>query len=70
MRRMVQEIPQWDGVQYNIIIWVEKNHKQDLCAIANTHCTWARGTLFPVVLLCQFSGFWWEIGSGVTYLRI
>ncbi len=25
---------------------------------------------FPVVLLCQFFGFWWEIGFGVTYLRI
>jgi hypothetical protein len=25
---------------------------------------------FPVVLLCQFFGFWREIGFGVTYLRI
>ncbi len=25
---------------------------------------------FPVVLLCQFFGFWQEIGFGVTYLRI
>ncbi len=25
---------------------------------------------FPVVLLCQFFGFWWEIGFGVTYLHI
>jgi hypothetical protein len=25
---------------------------------------------FSVVLLCQFFGFWWEIGFGVTYLRI
>ncbi len=28
-------------------------------------------TFFPVVvLLCQFFGFWREIGFGVTYLRI
>jgi hypothetical protein len=26
--------------------------------------------LFPVVLLCQFFGFWREIGFGVTYLLI
>jgi hypothetical protein len=26
--------------------------------------------LFPFVLLCQFFGFWKEIGFGVTYLRI
>ncbi len=26
--------------------------------------------LFPVVLLCQFFGFGWETGFGVTYLRI
>ncbi len=25
---------------------------------------------FPVVVLCQFFGFWREIGFGVTYLRI
>jgi hypothetical protein len=25
---------------------------------------------FPVVLLCQFFGFWREIGFGVKYLRI
>jgi hypothetical protein len=25
---------------------------------------------FPVVLLCQFFGFWWEIGFGVTCLHI
>ncbi len=25
---------------------------------------------FPVVLLCQFFGFWWEIGFGVNYLHI
>jgi hypothetical protein len=25
---------------------------------------------FPDVLLCQFFGFWREIGFGVTYLRI
>jgi hypothetical protein len=25
---------------------------------------------FPVVLLCQFFGFWQEICFGVTYLRI
>jgi hypothetical protein len=25
---------------------------------------------FPVVLLCQFFGFWREIGFGVTYLCI
>ncbi len=25
---------------------------------------------FPVVLLCQFFGFWWEIGFGITYLRM
>jgi hypothetical protein len=31
---------------------------------------WAGGTFFPVVLLCQFFGFWWEIGFGVTYLCI
>jgi hypothetical protein len=32
----------------------------------------ARGLeeLFSVVLLCQFFGFWQEIGFGVTYLRI
>ncbi len=32
----------------------------------------ARGLeeLFPVVLLCQFFGFWRDIGFGVTYLRI
>jgi hypothetical protein len=24
---------------------------------------------FPVVLLCQFFGFWQKIGFGVTYLR-
>ena len=32
----------------------------------------ARGLeeLFTVVLLCQFFGFWWEIGFGVTYLSI
>jgi hypothetical protein len=31
---------------------------------------WAGGTIFPVVLLCQFFGFWQEIGFGDTYLRI
>jgi hypothetical protein len=36
-----------------------------------TCCAWAGRTFFPVVLLCQFFGFWWEIlGFGVTYLRI
>ena len=35
-----------------------------------TCCAWAGGTFFPVVLLCQFFGFWREIGFGVTYLRI
>ncbi len=35
-----------------------------------THCAWAGGTFFPGVLLCQFFGFWREIGFGVTYLRI
>jgi hypothetical protein len=25
---------------------------------------------FPVVLLCQFFGFWQEIDFGVTYLHI
>ncbi len=35
-----------------------------------TCCVWAGVTFFPVVLLCQFFGFWWEIGFGVTYLRI
>ncbi len=34
----------------------------------NTRCTWAGGTFFPVVLLCQFF-FWWEIGFGFTYQR-
>jgi hypothetical protein len=32
----------------------------------------ARGLVelfFPVVLLCQFIGFWREIGFGVTYSR-
>jgi hypothetical protein len=32
-----------------------------------TCCAWAGGTFFPVVLLCQFFGFWWEIGFGVNY---
>ena len=36
----------------------------------NTCCEWAGGTFFPVVLLCQFFGFWQEIGFGVTYLHI
>ncbi len=36
----------------------------------NTRFTWAGGTFFLVVLLCQFFGFWWEIGLCVTYLRI
>jgi hypothetical protein len=35
-----------------------------------SRCAWAGGTYFPVVLLCQFFGFWREIGFGVTYLRI
>ncbi len=35
-----------------------------------TCCVLAGGTVFPVVLLCQFFGFWQEIGFGVTYLRI
>jgi hypothetical protein len=35
-----------------------------------TRCAWAGGTFVPVVLLCQFFGFWREIGFGVTYLRI
>jgi hypothetical protein len=35
-----------------------------------TCCAWAGVTFFPVVLLCQFFGFWREIGFGVTYLRI
>ncbi len=35
-----------------------------------TRCAWAGGTFFPVVLLCQFFGFWQKIGFGVTYLRI
>ncbi len=29
---------------------------------------WAGGIFFPVVLLGQFFGFWWEIVLGVTYL--
>ncbi len=33
-------------------------------------CTWAGRTFFPVVLSHQLFGFWWEIGFGVTYLRI
>ncbi len=33
-----------------------------------TRCMWAGGTFFPVVLLCQLFGFWWEIGFGFTYL--
>jgi hypothetical protein len=36
----------------------------------NTRCTWAGGTFFLVVLLCQFFGFWREIGFGVNYLHI
>ncbi len=36
-----------------------------------TRCVWAGGTFFPVVvLLCQFFGFWQEIGFDVTYLYI
>jgi hypothetical protein len=35
-----------------------------------TCCAWAGGTFFPVVLLCQFFGFWRETGFSVTYLRI
>jgi hypothetical protein len=31
-----------------------------------TRCVWAGGTFFPVVLLCQFFGFWPEMGFGVT----
>jgi hypothetical protein len=32
--------------------------------------TLAAHGFFPDVLLCQFFGFWQEIGFGVTYLRI
>jgi hypothetical protein len=32
------------------------------------HVGWRK--IFPVVLLCQFFGFWPEIGFSVTYLRI
>ncbi len=32
----------------------------------NSHCAWAGGTFFPVVMSCQFFGFWREIGFGVT----
>ena len=35
-----------------------------------THCAWAGGNYFPVVLFCQFLGFWQEKGFGFTYLRI
>jgi hypothetical protein len=28
----------------------------------NTCCAWAGESFFPVVLLCQFFGFWHEIG--------
>jgi hypothetical protein len=31
------------------------------------HVGWR--SFFPVVLLCQFFGFWWEKSFGVTYLR-
>ncbi len=34
-----------------------------------TRFTWAGGTFFPVVLLCQFL-FWWEIGFGFTYYYV
>ncbi len=37
-------------------------------AFTNTCCMWAVGSFFPVVLLCQFFGFWREIGFGFTYL--
>jgi hypothetical protein len=33
-----------------------------------TCCTWAGGTFFPAVLLCQFLS-WQKIGLGFTYLR-
>jgi hypothetical protein len=36
--------------------------------IHSLHVGWR--IFFPVVLLCQFLGFWREIGFGVTYLRI
>jgi hypothetical protein len=36
--------------------------------MAYTCCAWAGGTFFPVVLLCQFFGFWWEIGFGFYLL--
>jgi hypothetical protein len=39
-----------------------------------THCAWAGGTFFPVVLLCQFLilvgnrfWFWWGIGFGFVF---
>ncbi len=35
-----------------------------------TCCVGAGGTFFPVVLLCQFIGFWLEIGFFVTFLCI
>jgi hypothetical protein len=31
------------------------------------HVGWRN--FFPVVLLCQYLGFWQEIGVGITYLR-
>jgi hypothetical protein len=36
--------------------------------IHSLHVGWRN--IFPVVLLCQVFGFWWEIGFGVTYLPI
>jgi hypothetical protein len=36
----------------------------------NTLATHGLEELFSVVLLCQFIGFWQEIGFGVTNLRI
>jgi hypothetical protein len=33
-----------------------------------THCAWAGGMFFPVVLLCSF-WFWRRIGCGFIYLR-
>jgi hypothetical protein len=42
----------------------------DTFGCKNTRWAWAGGTFFPVVLLCQFFGFWQEIGFGVNYLHI
>jgi hypothetical protein len=39
-------------------------------AVSGSGCAWAGGTFFPVVLLCQFFGFWQEICFDVTCLGI